>query len=645
MKRISLALSAVFLFAFFSVGQVHAAPLQGFISDCLGAVENSHTATLTIKSDGKIKPQASTDTYIMVCITGEKLTGTKCTTGNATTDKALFDKFDDLTALQAITNKVGGVDGGKNPTKTNADGSAFTDKITWSDEYQPSVTHQFSWLQADKSAGQGGNANGGLGSQQQGTFDFAKATADTTKCIKIGWDPRGYVFDAATLNPVKDISVTLLKGPSGGIFEKVPSGLGVTNPDTSRSSNGQYSFYVEPGYYKLELDPASSTKIASLTTVNSAYQNLFLSEAGKTNIYQKNEEVMEQKGMVAIAHIPVTVTNPALLITSLQTIENGTPVLDGKKINVFGRVSHPKSTMILTTKYSYVDDQNNIVPVTLVKKDVTNELGEYDKDYEQDQIDGDGHQLFFENLNVSFELNTFYTIGVFSRKENVVIGLVKKIWNHLSGSVPVNASTSTSYNVAPIPTYIEGIAYDTAGKAIPGAIVGVYTTFSNNPVYMTVADQDGRYKIGSQHLPRFSYELRYKKPTGEVVIVSTGTFIKQNIKLFAAEGIKPFEEKKTTVAEDAKAQDFFANTNTSLDLNPTGGGQNNSSNNKYVGGGSNNSSSSRNQTGTTTQTGGGGIGAGMQGIVMIVVVIMVLVMIGVGAFIMMKSKQQAPPQY
>jgi len=648
MKRIYVTLLTVLLLIFFGANDANAA-FKGFIADCLGATIDYHTATLTIKSDGKIKPVGDKDTYIFVCITGGGLNGTKCTTGNAATDTKVFGKTADLEALQAITKSppcsgggedctVGGVQSpGSNPTKTNIGGTAFVTAIKWKDVYNPTVLHQFSWLQEAAIIDPGDTDITGLGSQQQGTFDFTKLTGDTSKCAKIGWDPRGYVFDAATLNPIKNISIMLSKGPAGGVFTDIPSGLGITNPDITESSNGQYSFYVEPGFYKLRIYSSNAT-IAGLTTVNPEYQNLFLSEAGKTNVYQKDQEVQELKGMVAIAHIPAVVTDPNLLITSLQKLEEGSSESNGQ-INIFGRVSHPKSKMIITM--NLLDDEG--LPVNLVKTDTTDDLGEYDKFINQEQTDAGGKKLLLQNLNVSFELNPFYTTGIFSRSENEVIKLAVKIWNYFSSKIMVSAATNTSYNVKPIPTYIEGIAYDTSGKAIPGAIIGVYVSFSNNPMYMTVADQEGRYKIGSQHLPSFAYELRYKKPTGEIVIVDTGTFIKQNIKFFATAGINPYSEKNTTLAEDKKVQDFFSNTNTTTNLNPTEAGQKNSSNNKYTSGGA---SGSRDLgSSTQAQVGGGILGAGMQGIVMIVVVIVMLIMIGVGAFIVMKSKQQQmPPQ-
>lgn len=642
MKKLLFLLSFVILSNFFFTKNAYAV-VDGFVSECLAAASAGHTATLTIK-DSEIMPQGNTDTWIFVCITSQELPGTKCTTGDADIDKQLFDKADDLAALEGIQTeegtKVGGVDGTqKPPRKTNPDGTAFDGVVTWSDAYLPGVIHQWSWVQAANPGGAGGVETGGLGAQQQGTFDFTKLSGDTSKCAKIGWDPRGYVFDAATLNPVGGVQVTLSKGPKGGTFTDVPSGLGITNPDTTKPltpggvGNGQYSFYVEPGFYKLRLTSANAT-IADLASVNPAYQDLFLSKKdGKTNIYQKDQEVEELKGMVAIAHIPVTVTNPSMLITTLQRLETLAQGANGQ-INVFGRVSHPKSKIIM--KVNYLNEEGN--PVTQEKTSVTDDLGEYEEYIDQEPVDAEGKQLFFQNVDVDFELNSFYTTGVFAKKQNknMILGAVEKVWRFISEKISVSAASSTSFSVKPIPSYIEGVAYDSNGRSIPQAIVGVYTKFSNKPWFVTVADEQGQYKIGSQYLPRFEYELRYKKPTGEIIVVDTATFIKQNVKFFVAEGIKPFESRKSSATEDFASQVKVSEVVKETDLEAMAkvGSSKGTGLSRSGSGGINNMGT----TEVTPAAAAGGTSMG-PGAMMIAVIIFILVLLGAGAFIMMKSKQ------
>ena len=647
MKKLFFGLIIITTYFLFAQGNlVYAAvAIPGYITDCLNGTQNGHTETLTFQSNYVRAPQSNATTWIFACITSDQL-GTKCTTGNPNLDDSLFGKHDDYTALQGYkgtTVNVGGVDGGGNPRTTNdvafgQSGFGFTQEpTTWSDAYVPAVIHQWSWIQADTAVATGDTQAGNLNTPKQGTLDFTRVVDNTKSCAKVFWDPRGYVFDATTLYPVKNVSVTLSSGPHGGAFVDVPNGIGITNPTLSSGSNGQYSFYVEPGYYKLRLTSSNAT-ITQLAEVNSEYQALFSDKDGKANVYKEGDEVQEVRGSVAIAHIPVHVTDTSLLLTNLVTMEKGSESVGGQ-LNIFGRVSHPKSKLILTMTLLSSDGTS----VDVVKTDSTDELGVYDKYIDQMQVDpASGRTLILGNLNVEPVLNSFYTTGVFSKSNffEKTVTFARNIFHYLQSKIAVNAAVSTSYNVQPIPLYIEGIAYDANGSVIPKAIVGVYQFFSDKPMYVTVADATGHYKIGSQHLPQTQYTLRYRKPTGEVITVDTGTFIKQNVKYFAENNIKPFSIATTSPAEDNAAKTLVEQAVTNNDVTAL----------LSVGSKSATNTVGKNlvpqSTGQMVPVPGSST-SGMQGIIMIVVVILVLVIIGVGAFVMMKSKQaqMPPPQF
>ena len=87
---------------------------------------------------------------------------------------------------------------------------------------------------------------------------------------------------------------------------------------------------------------------------------------------------------------------------------------------------------------------------------------------------------------------------------------------------------AATINIDPIPTYLEGYAYDSTGAVIANATVGIYLTFSSKPYYETKADDQGYFKISSEHLPRMAYELRYTTPTGVIIKTTTSQFIGQN---------------------------------------------------------------------------------------------------------------------
>jgi len=659
MRKIFSILFILIVVGFLYVVPSYAALSEGYISGCLEAPEwtPSHAANLTIKTKeqgAKNIPAVNTDTWVFVCITAGE--DTHCSAGgDGSTDELLFgskehyNKMLDMIGEDGKGNVgyVGGVVEGtgysnQSPppqTDNNAGNPQFTSDVTWGDAYYPGVTHQWSWVQVaapivEDGEGAGAGAGGAL---QQGTtpFDQEQLILDTKECAIIGWDPRGVVFDVNTLLPVKGISVELSKlNPVNDTYEIVPNGLFLINPSSTShpgKENGQYSFFVDTGWYKLKLiNP--ERQIVSLTSS----QLETATKLGIDNIYIEDEAIEEVIvdgiGIVKIANIPVDITDESLLVKELAIMDNVAPTLEGNGIRLFGRVSHPKTKMIITK--DMMDGTGAIKQ--FVTTDYTDGLGEYpNKLISQTVVSAE--PLVFQNATLTFELNSFYTTGVFTQKEqggNKVARFLKEVWGGVLKKLEARAAVTPKNTIVikPMPLYIEGIAYDTNGVTIPKAIVGLYPFYSEKPYYLTVADENGRYKIGSQHIPRFEYKLRYKKATGEVVVIDMSTFIKQNAKLIIKEGIKPFVAKKTTLAEDKKIQDYFTNVTTPIELKAP---------NKPSTSSRNPSVSSTPQTGT----GGGTTGAGMQGIVMVVVAIIVLIMIGVGAFIMMKSKQQSSSQY
>ncbi len=645
MKKIFSFLSVLVVTSFLFAGSVNATLAPGYISGCLSAPgwTPSHAAVLTIKQGDKLKAAPNKETWVFVCIT-RGTEPTYCTAGGTgEADNSLFKSMDNYNKLKSMVGTggyVGGVIEGAGystqmtPKKTNNDeaNAQFVGEVQWGDAYYPGVVHQWSWVQVAPPVENAG-AGGAAGALQQGTTPFDQLAKATKDCAKIAWDPRGVVFDTNTFLPVKGVGLKLLKRNDViNTYEVVPSGLFVINPASTNhpgGENGQYSFFVDSGWYKLTL--LNTDKITVLT----AAQLDTATKLGIDNIYSEDKAIYEQIGTVKIANIPVAVTDQTRLVKDLTILDNVSPTLEGDGIRLFGRVSHPKTKMIITKNMM---DENGITK-PFVSIDYTDGLGEYNKLISQ-SVDSP-ETLLFQNATLTFELNSFYTTGVFAQKKdtNILARLFNSVWDGLFKKANAAILTNT-IAIKPMPAYLEGIAYDSKGVAIPKAIIGLYPFFSEQPFYMTVADENGRYKIGSQHIPSFQYELRYRKPTGEVIVVDTTTFVKQNAKLFFAEGIKPFVEKNTTVVEDKKVQDYFANVTTPIELNSPNQAQKIGSKNT---GGSSSMSNTQDTAGNPIQqTGGGALGQGTQGVIMIVVVIMILIMIGVGAFIMMRSKQQTP---
>jgi hypothetical protein len=576
LKNTYINFIAVALLLTIPVGTTHAI-LKGFSSSCLDAkmAGPDRAQMLIIDAPGK-KPKENKKTYIFMCSGKKNICGASSTDG---TDINLLlfgvssQRIDEELGKAGI-QKQGGVTSGKNPTTTNGNGTAFIDDPIVIAQYTKyGINHRFYWVQSaiDDGAiitpaptlpeGQGLEVgdDGGLQLAQISFEDIVAPTSAPTSgtatgknCSNIKWDPRGFIFDAETLNPVKNVTVTLFEKKSDKTYFQVQSGIGLTNPFTTATDSGHFNFFVNPGQYKMEIDPINST-IVEKNTINGAYQQLFADEKGQINIYEKGTDVEEVAGRVAVAHIPVHITDKSLIIDSLQLLMNDAVVnvneeTQKSQMHITGTVSHPKSKVTITR---IMLDETGTIVIPPPKIISTTDLGEYDTYIDQEQTTAEGKPLFLQNINVQLELNSFYTRGVFSQSNHPdILGFFKNIWLTIQKRISIYAEGNISYNIKPVPLYVEGVAYDVNGTPIPKAIVGIYPFYSLNPMHVVIADENGRFRMGSQHVPELNYTLKYKKPDGDVIITEPEVFIKQNITLYTQEKIDPFASRELSVIED-----------------------------------------------------------------------------------------------
>ncbi|MCX6730615.1 MAG: hypothetical protein NTZ55_02100 [Candidatus Roizmanbacteria bacterium] len=512
--------------------------------------------------------------------------------------------------------KVGLTDSA-NPTTTTTDVEPQFESgtVTWADEYVPEVKHQWLWLQEALPPPEDETKAGDLGAQQQATFAMLHALADSSKCASISWDPKGSVLDAQTLYPVKGVAITLSQKGIDGTYADVPSKIGLTNPDISQSRSGQYSFYTAAGTYKLRVTSANATMV-DISAMNPLYKSVFTLNDPISTMYKADQEIIEQTGKVAVSHVPVTVTSDSMLVKDLAVMWRKEEKSVGDEILFSGALTHPKSLIKLVT--TYVDKDGVISQDT--KTEMTNEIGEY--------------KFFLAQVKTVPQTKLSEEKMLFLTKYDVTFSLNPAIYSN-----PGIQSPQNSFSGEVIPAYIDGIAYGEDNKPLVDAIVGVYPIYSDKAIAYAITDEAGRYIIGSQHIPQFSYALRYKKSTGEVIKVSTSTFVKQNAAYFIANEILPFSQRITTPAEEKAALALFKTVsgNKIPDMRVASDANKNSSTSK-----SGSRLDGQQQEGVATSNPQKGI-AGMQGIIMIVVVLLILLMLGVGAFIMAKSKQSQTP--
>lgn len=594
---------------------------------CLKPVHKGHNADLSaypMGTEGKGSPIPGFPVYVFVRIDN------KLTTGNPTVDldpnvlgsRANYDYLG-----QFGFGKLGKVGlTTSNPTEP-ADATGLVPPVVdWHDDLNAEDAKDHFWfgMQIVPPTGNGVETGNDL-AQKFGTFEFSRAKGGSD-CEYIKWDPFGYVFDAQTLAPIPNAIITIYDAKTGKI---VPAGTGpgtvATNPFRT-AENGSYTFFTDEGSYKMTLEGSYNGKPLVIedvvANVNPSYSD---PSYGYTNLYHTGMVITEVKnaaGVVEIVRsdIPVKTVGvpPAVQIPQLQEVNIDRT---GEQITVKGKVSALPAEVIAI--YKDLVDPNAIqtLPVTVdaVERRFT---------FTGDQTLENGY-VFSE---IAVKQGTLTNKGFFG----AFISLIHSIEDTLFS---VRAQNVTSMKIDPIPSYIEGIAQDGTGNILTSALVGIYLQGSNVAAYQTKTDINGHYVIGSQFVPPLPYELRIKKVTGEIIKLSTTEYLRQNAEYHKTNDISSFSTIKTTTAIDS---------NNTLVVTKTVVPQNNDKTNT-------NGSQKGNNTGSSNQTGAeptkapgiaGMVGAGSQGIIMVLVAIVMLVLVGIGAFVMMKSKQsQQPPQF
>ncbi|MCX6732657.1 MAG: hypothetical protein NTV98_03910, partial [Candidatus Roizmanbacteria bacterium] len=361
----------------------YAQQIAGFNSDCLEATitGNFHSADLSVptaekraQKGYKLPKGDGRKTWIFVCVATTH--GNKCTTGNPTVDFEVFHKtadYDDILKNPNYSLKdIGGVVRGTNPIAMVGEGDPqFAQPVTWTDEYIPPTAHTWMWVQAADPVLDVSEA-GAKGAQQQATFDFLHTQADSSKCTQLGWDPKGYVFDAKTLYPVKGVAITIAQKGASGLYSDMESRIGLTNPDISLDRNGQYSFFTPPGTYKLRITSSNAT-LAETVSINPAYKKAFTLTDPISTLYNEGQEIVEREGDVAVSHMPVIIANDDLLIKDLAVIWRKEEKSASDEIYFSGALSHPKSLIKITA--TYIDEDGKLFQDVSTK--MTNEIGEY----------------------------------------------------------------------------------------------------------------------------------------------------------------------------------------------------------------------------------------------------------------------------
>lgn len=591
---------------------------------CLNAEHTGgHKATLT---SGSPAPLPNAETYIFVCI------GNDCTTGDSARDIEAIGK-DGMAALAPLGFNFEGMTPPANPLTTDASGGIGT--VVWGDSTPQG--HSRIWMALNKFI-PGEDATGQAGGQQQGTFTFELASKD---CARIAWDPYGRVFDAQTLEPIFDARVTLFTKRKDGTFTRVTTadvpGGAIVNPyrayDKTIKSflsgtdvDGVYNFVVEPGEYKLEVEGGMITDESKINpNYKRAYYDVYPAVADKETGVIVEKEKAEHRDIA----VPTRNTRTEPKIFEERHVQSQ------GVISFSGRISHPLGKAVVLIKKVYTDGRTEYRdgPAFDAKNEPPAEIGMYSGQFNQADLEVTDEYVEMiagvypikQDLTLAQEPAPFWA---------TIIARIKSLFSLGEARAQVNRNVVP---IQPMPSYLEGYAYDAAGQTIPKALVSIYLSGGTKPYYQTYADEAGFYKIGSEFIPPFQYDLRYQTALGQVITVSTEKYLIQNKEHLLSNSVDPFQykpENKIVVITPTPGPGESGGANINGNTNTGTGGSKGGRNSD----GSNSGGVTGGITAALSQPGG-------QGIIMIVVAILVLVLIGVGAFVMMKSKQQQPPQF
>jgi hypothetical protein len=442
---------------------------------------------------------ANVDVYIVGCI--NTLSGSKCTTGDSKLDAELngMPGGDSMSADPSHQFRAA-----ENPVKSDANGAINVIVRSYTAE---TVTHFFNgyYTQEQDLSAQTTGKNISIPPEEAlhlQDFSIAAPTPaklPTTRSIRIRTvenDPKGRLFDAKSLEPIAGIEASLLDN-----FKRLYQETNFVNPLTVQP-NGEFNFWVPNGIYYLSFAklPASHSWPVEMAQVHPNYNLAYYcdpevkdeSNSQTVPLYYQQFSIIEYNKLV---HCDVPVdpgTNPPLR-SEVKAITYGlSRSTTDNFFNYSGKQTHP------FTKVELIGQTSGRV------------IAEVEAD-----------KLGFWAMSVA---PASYPLDKTGLPENIQVRYTKKDLTAETEFKSVNGAV-----FEPLLRYLEGYAYDTQGKAIANARVGIKQKNADTVVYLTTANDKGFFKIGSQYLPTFPFDLIFTNPeVGSSLKVTTSDFVVAN---------------------------------------------------------------------------------------------------------------------
>lgn len=361
--------------------------------------------------------------------------------------KLIEEKLDPLSILQKEYGyQVKHVDF-TNPTPVNADGTIDVD-------IRPSTLNEQShtfMLMYEVPPSTTGNDDGTVNNQSKDTsgleYTSFKFYGQPAKCQSFRADPFGRIYNASSLRPIPNATVSLFDFAGKNLY-KLP---GVPNPIRTRE-DGEFNFSIEPGSTYLQ---------SNFTNDLNVHKNYVLAY---TKPYAYGEEIIEANGKQEQRDVPVSGGNtPILKLMSYSQLQFG------RETRIEGQASWPLTMVdIIQGGRSIMSQQSD-------------KFGQF--------------SFFVDNTKIDP-----------SQQINIKLSEVDLT---IDAQIPVQGGKTVEKAIDPIPSYLEGVAYDKAGKPLPYATIRVRLTSSNALYYETKADANGLFSIRRRFLPIVSFYLEF----------------------------------------------------------------------------------------------------------------------------------------
>ncbi|MEI6243363.1 MAG: hypothetical protein WCP39_08205, partial [Chlamydiota bacterium] len=447
-----------------------------------------HTAKITFEKEESKRPPVNTDFVIMECLkTDNPEKGEICTVGDSSEQYWSYLTGDPYKyAFQGLFSNTGTVlipAGDTNSVfKTNVPrfqrnaqdkflfGGASYDWLEWQSYTAKGVDRRFKALFKIPMTKQAV-----LDALKQKTIDEYAVGQD---CVWINWDPDGRVFDSISLEPIPDVSVQILEKKPDGSFAPVVNFLDplARNPSLTDSS-GKFSFFVEgDNDYRLVINPPEGYEF-SLTEpikphVNATkiYRNIYPINTG-VNIY-------EAKGKKETRDIPL---RPKLGVGKEYPLTSGYTVERlGKSYMINLSYSHP-FTKIVPFSVNRTTGKETMLTALSSNANASGS-GKVSLRFSQLPQGDDLGGVYAEKIILTGDLPI-------AQSTSWSVRSLKAFFSKIINNLHVSAQSTKSLRmiIDPIPSYLEGVAYDSGGKLIPNAKVTIYMTNLSVPYYETTA--------------------------------------------------------------------------------------------------------------------------------------------------------------